>query len=80
MHLHSPEIFAAREQLHLPVTDPAAGYGTPELAAEITRLAPLAGWPGLLVMGGHEDGVLAFGASANATGGLVVQTLASALT
>jgi ribulose-5-phosphate 4-epimerase/fuculose-1-phosphate aldolase len=79
MHLHTPEIFAARDRLHLPVTDPAAAYGTPEMAAEIARLAPASGWPGLLVMGGHEDGILAFGATAAETGGLVVRTLAEAL-
>lgn len=79
MHLHSPELFAAAGRLGLPVTDPAAPYGSPALAAEIARLAPLAGWPGLLVMGGHEDGILAFGADADAVGGRVVSALAAAL-
>lgn len=79
MHLHSPEIFAARERLGLPATDPAAPYGSPAMAAEIARIAPVAGWPGLLVMGGHEDGILAFGATAAETGTLVVRTLAVAL-
>lgn len=79
MHLHSPEIFAARQELHLPVTDPAAAYGSPQMAAEIARLRAFAGWPGLLVMGGHEDGILAFGAQAEETGTLVVKTLAAAL-
>jgi len=79
MHLHSPELFAARQLLQLPTTKPTAAYGSPEMAAEIIRLAPVAGWPGLLVMGGHEDGILAFGANAAATGELVVRTLAAAL-
>ena len=79
MHLHSPAIFASAGRLRLPITDPAATYGSPQLAAEIRRLCPLAGRPGLLVMGGHEDGILAFGTTAAATGGLVVQTLAAAL-
>jgi hypothetical protein len=79
MHLHSPEIFAASRQLQLPVTDPTAAYGSPEMAAEITRLHSLSGWPGLLVMGGHEDGILAFGGNAAETGSLVVRTLAAAL-
>ena len=79
MHLHSPAIFAARDRLRLPVTDPRAAYGSPAMAAELARLCPEAGWPGLLVMGGHEDGILAFGATAAATGGLVVCTLAAAL-
>jgi hypothetical protein len=79
MHLHSPDVFAARRPLQLPVTAASAAYGTPEMAAEIVRLLPLAGWPGLLVMGGHEDGILAFGANAAETGSLVVRTLAAAL-
>lgn len=80
MHLHSPEIFAASQRLKLPTTDPAAPYGSPAMADEISRLAPAAGWPGLLVMGGHEDGILAFGATAGETGSLVVRILAAALT
>jgi len=79
MHLHSPAIFAARQHLQLPVTNPLVAYGSPQMAAEVVRLCPEAGWPGLLVMGGHEDGVLAFGATAGTTGGLVVSTLAAAL-
>ena len=79
MHLHSPEIFGACSRLHLPVTDPQAPYGTPAMAAEIRRVAPAAGWPGLLAMGGHEDGILAFGATAPETGSLVVRTLAIAV-
>jgi hypothetical protein len=79
MHLHSPEIFAARQRLDLPVTDPSAVYGSPAMAAEIARLQPLAGWPGLLVMGGHEDGILAFGSHAAETGAQVIRILAAAL-
>lgn len=79
MHLHSPAIFAASQRLCLPITDADAPYGTPAMAEEIRRLCPAAGWPGLLVMGGHEDGILAFGATAAAAGGLAVQTLAAAL-
>jgi ribulose-5-phosphate 4-epimerase/fuculose-1-phosphate aldolase len=79
MHLHCPDIFAAGSRLRLPTTDPGAPYGSPQMAAEIRRLSPAAGWPGLLVMGGHEDGILAFGATAAATGTLVMATLATAL-
>jgi hypothetical protein len=79
MHLHSPEIFAVSRTLNLPLTDPAAAYGSPLMATEIARLRVFAGWPGLLVMGGHEDGILAFGGRAEETGSLVVRTLAAAL-
>lgn len=79
MHLHCPDIFAASSQMRLPTTHPDASYGSPQMAAEIRRLCPEAGWPGLLVMGGHEDGILAFGATAAATGTLVMTMLAAAL-
>lgn len=81
MHLHSPDIFNHRTPLDLPCTDPSAAYGTPAMAAEIQHLANLrkqAG-PGLMVMTGHQDGILAYGPSAAGTGLLVVEALALAL-
>lgn len=81
MHLHSPDIFNYRSQLQLPGTDPAVAYGTPEMAAEIRRLAEAQdpSRPGLLVMTGHQDGILAYGSTAAETGRLVVEALAAAL-
>jgi len=81
MHLHSPEIFNYRTQLELPCTDPSADYGTPEMAAEIRLLAEAhdCSKPGLLVMAGHQDGILAYGPTAAETGRLVVEVLALAL-
>ncbi|MDT8444034.1 MAG: class II aldolase/adducin family protein [Desulfuromonadales bacterium] len=81
MHLHSPDIFNCRTRLKLPCTDPSAAHGTPAMAAEIQRLATLPQQAGasLLVMTGHQDGILAYGPSAAETGLLVVETLALAL-
>lgn len=81
MHLHCPAIFNCRTQLGLPCTAPSAAYGTPVMAAEIQRLAEAQdlSQPGLLVMTGHLDGILAYGSSAAETGTLVVEVLASAL-
>lgn len=81
MHLHAPAIFRNRQSLGLPATDPAAAYGTPEMAAEIEALAHrrTVTTPGLLVMSGHEDGILAYGSTSAETGSLVVTTLAAAL-
>lgn len=48
----------------LPTTDPAASYGTPEMALAVQALIhddPQARAQGVLVMGGHEEGLLAFG-------------------
>jgi ribulose-5-phosphate 4-epimerase/fuculose-1-phosphate aldolase len=81
MHLHCPAIFICRTQLGLPCTDPSAFYGTPAMAAEVRHLAEAQdlSQPGLLVMTGHQDGILAYGSSAAETGTLVVEALASAL-
>jgi ribulose-5-phosphate 4-epimerase/fuculose-1-phosphate aldolase len=81
MHVHSPEIWRQAAALDLPRTDPAAAYGTPAMAAETARLfraeAVRAG--GLFVMGGHEDGVVAFGRTAEAAGTALLRALARAL-
>ena len=77
MHLHSPEIFTHRTELNLPCTSPEADYGTPEMAAEILQLGQEHDCrkPGLLVMGGHQDGILAYGPTAESTGKLVLEYL-----
>jgi len=81
MHLHSPTIFARHQQLGLAATDPAAAYGTPAMATEIRRLLDRLDLdePQLIVMAGHEDGILACGQTADQVGSLVVRTLAEAL-
>ncbi|MDT8441390.1 MAG: class II aldolase/adducin family protein [Desulfuromonadales bacterium] len=81
MHLHSPDIFRAGARLGLPGTDPAAAYGSVAMAAEIRGLVSqtLPDKPLLLVMTGHQDGILACGGDADTVGALVVTTLAQAL-
>lgn len=81
MHLHSPDIFNRRLELGLPCTDPSADYGTPEMASEIQRLAISLNHShtGLLVMSGHQDGILVYGPSAAEAGSLAVRILALAL-
>ena len=76
-HVHSPELWRRRD---LPRTAEAVPYGTPEMAAEVGRV-----WRqelaqdgrGLVVMGGHEDGALAFAATAAEAGELLIGTLAT---
>ena len=69
-HAHSPEIWNTKEDLNLPVTDPAAECGTVEMFYEVQRLLknPDNYWKGVLAMGGHTDGILAWGESADETG------------
>jgi len=80
MHLHCPEIFDNCMPLKLPYTSPDADYGTPEMAAEIQRVADDRSdlTARLLVMSGHQDGILVYGSSAAETGSLAITTLALA--
>jgi hypothetical protein len=61
-HVHSPHIWRAAKELGIPVTDANVKYGTPEMAEEILKVLGDYG-QGLqvLAMGGHEDGVMAYG-------------------
>lgn len=80
LHAHCPDIWRRRTALGLPTTAAGIDYGTPAMAREIERLArstALLDRP-LLAMGGHEDGIVAFGRSADAAGRLLVETLARA--
>jgi ribulose-5-phosphate 4-epimerase/fuculose-1-phosphate aldolase len=81
LHGHCPEIWRQARRLHLPGTAPHAQNGTQEMAREVRRLyrESAASELGLLVMGGHEDGVLAFGRSAAEAGSALVRQLARAL-
>jgi len=81
LHAHAPEIWRLAHELGLPVTDTAAANGTPAMALEVQRLFREGTFASTRVaaMGGHEDGVLAFGDSAAAAGQALVGQLARAL-
>jgi ribulose-5-phosphate 4-epimerase/fuculose-1-phosphate aldolase len=81
LHGHAPEIWRHARALGLPVTRPEALNGTPEMALEVQRLfreSTLSG-TGIAAMGGHQDGVIAFGSTASEAGGILVRHLARAL-
>jgi len=79
-HVHSAAIWKHTEQLNIPATSPDIAYGTVEMAQEIMRLCQTDGLKGggILSMGGHQDGVIAFGETATYTGTALVQALAAA--
>lgn len=62
IHVHCPDLWnAAREgRILVPVTPPELEYGTAELAAAVAAQALLSA-ASLICMGGHEDGILAYG-------------------
>lgn len=78
-HGHVPEIWRHGSQAGMPVTDPALAYGTPEMAEEVRRLQKPILAAGIFLMGGHEDGVVSFGASAEEAGTRLVAALAASL-
>lgn len=79
-HVHSPAIWHAAPALGLPMSDAAVAYGTVAMAREIERLARQTALLDrrLLAMGGHEDGVIAFGRTAADAGAALVLALAAA--
>jgi ribulose-5-phosphate 4-epimerase/fuculose-1-phosphate aldolase len=80
MHTHSPEIWRHAVALGIPRTDPGAAYGTPEMAAETKRLFSdeTVRVGGIFAMGGHEDGLVAFGRTAEEAGRVLLCALARA--
>ncbi len=70
LHAHSPVLWNRRHELRLPETSPDVPYGTPEMAREVQRLyrEGVFAERRVLAMGGHEDGVIAFGSSPEAAG------------
>ncbi len=81
LHGHAPEIWRSARALCIPMTHSEALNGTPRMALEVQRLyreSSLSG-TGILAMGGHEDGVIAFGRTASEAGEILVRHLARAL-
>jgi ribulose-5-phosphate 4-epimerase/fuculose-1-phosphate aldolase len=80
LHVHSPLIWPRARALRLPTTHPSIGYGTPEMALEVRRLGRESSLldTGVFSMGGHEDGVVAFGRSADEAGAALLRIHARA--
>lgn len=66
VHAHHELLWQYLIREGVPTTDRLVQYGTPELGKEVQRLFVLggAGRSKIIAMGGHKDGVLSFGASA----------------
>lgn len=76
IHVHSPEIWQLREKLLLPSTPMSVPYGTPEMAEAVQKLwrdGALKQSP-VLVMGGHEDGIISFGRDMTEAGMAMINT------
>lgn len=80
-HVHAPVIWQQARALGIELTAADVPYGTPEMANEVKRLFAETDVrrSGAFVMGGHEDGVISFGISAEDAGCTMVSLLARAL-
>ncbi len=77
-HLHSPDIWKAAEKLGIAVTDSEITYGTPEMADAVKQTVQQCDLPGILSMGGHDDGIVGYGRTLRETGLILIQFLVSA--
>ena len=70
IHAHSPALWQESRLLRLPTTDQAVLQGTPEMSAEVQRLFAETSVREhkLFAMGGHEDGLICFGRTADEAG------------
>lgn len=80
-HAHSAVIWQNAEELELPVTNVDVAYGTPEMTGEVERLFRETEVVeiGMFSMGGHEDGVISFGNTAEEAAGIMLGCLGLAL-
>lgn len=81
LHAHSPHIWQHAHRLGLPITHPNVPYGTAEMAQEVVRLFQETdvGRQRIFSMGGHEDGVVSFGATAEEAAAVMVRVLGRAV-
>lgn len=82
LHVHCKAIWSRRAILRLPTTRPGVDYGTVEMAREMRRLAQQTALldGGVFAMDAHEDGIVAFGRTADEAGGRLLCALARAHT
>lgn len=79
-HVHSPQLWNSAHRLEIPTTSETIAYGTPEMAAEVQRLFHDTdlGEKKILSMGGHKDGIISFGSTAEEAGTILLEHLARA--
>lgn len=76
-HVHSAKIWKQAKTLELPVTPDDIAYGTPEMALQIQHLfeSGQLSSVNIVAMGGHRDGVIAFGETAEQAGQGIINIL-----
>lgn len=79
-HIHSPVIWKNAKSLGIPQTSPDVAYGTPEMANEIKQLfqSDQLDSQNIVAMGGHRDGIIGFGKTADQAGQSILDALKNA--
>ncbi len=74
IHVHSLSLWQALVD-RLPTTSKDAGYGTPEMAAQMMKVlgGGKAKDTGIIVMGGHEAGIVTFGRDLDEAGEILMK-------
>jgi ribulose-5-phosphate 4-epimerase/fuculose-1-phosphate aldolase len=80
IHVHSPEIWEAADELELLQTGLEIAYGTPAMAEAVAALYTESNLTKirLFSMAGHEDGIVCYGSTPEEAGLRLVSTLARA--
>ena len=80
-HVHNPEIWNAAPGMGLTITDKNIQYGTPEMAQEFQCIISVKSTQqkSIIVMGGHEDGIVSFGYTAEGAGSELINCYSQAL-
>ena len=71
-HAHAPEIWRFAPHLDIAATPDDVAYGTVAMAEALDDAVRLQGSAGIVVMPGHEDGVIAWATSAPGAGHLLI--------
>jgi ribulose-5-phosphate 4-epimerase/fuculose-1-phosphate aldolase len=78
IHIHSDDMWDTYLD-KLPTTDKKAAFGTPEIASSILELLQSRNNPssGILVMGGHKEGIISFGENLEDAGNIILDLFTS---
>ena len=78
VHIHHQKLWQTLLNV-APTTSPDCAYGTPEMAEEIVRLCqePLTQSKKIIVMSGHEEGILTFGENLTSATNIILEHFAA---
>ena len=76
IHIYSKKFWDMLKN-QLPLSDPSAAYGTLEMAREMVRLYRHTAFKriGVMIMGGHEEGIFSFGSTLHEAGERLLSVL-----